>query len=196
MKEKKNTSFGMLQRDEDLNDICSIINNWGSEDNIFQERKEKSKEEKEKKQELKEYFEFGNSEYSLEDLNIFISDIWFYEFGKRKDDFKEVSLYIKPEELEILYVFNGSIIGSKKSLKISGPMNRKNEIELRNNNIFIQFSEKSYSFRDLERIVKDYWVYDLKKEKEDLKCCEIHIKTKEEILFYEINEEIKGRLAI
>lgn len=39
-------------------------------------------------------------------------DVWKYDLGKNEADFKDVELYVKPEESSVYYVINGDVTGS------------------------------------------------------------------------------------
>ncbi|HAF27080.1 MAG TPA: DNA-binding protein, partial [Lachnospiraceae bacterium] len=62
--------------------------------------------------------------------------------------------------------------------------------------INIQFSGKSYTIADLEKIAKDVWKYDLGKKAADFKSAELYVKTEESQCYYVINGEVTGSFAI
>lgn len=56
--------------------------------------------------------QFAGKSYSTEDLVKIARDVWKYDLGKDEADFKDVELYVKPEESSVYYVINGDVTGS------------------------------------------------------------------------------------
>ena len=56
--------------------------------------------------------QFAGKEYSTEQLVKIAKDVWEFDLGKDPADFKEVQLYVKPEEAKAYYVINGAESGS------------------------------------------------------------------------------------
>ena len=56
--------------------------------------------------------QFAGKEYTTEKLVEIAKDVWQYDLGKDVADFKEVQLYVKPEEFKAYYVINGTETGS------------------------------------------------------------------------------------
>lgn len=56
--------------------------------------------------------QFAGKEYTAEKLVEIAKDVWQYDLGKKAADFKEVRLYVKPEENAVYYVINGEVSGS------------------------------------------------------------------------------------
>ena len=56
--------------------------------------------------------QFAGKSYSTEDLVKIAKDVWKYDLGKNEADFKDVELYVKPEESSVYYVINGDVTGS------------------------------------------------------------------------------------
>ena len=62
--------------------------------------------------------------------------------------------------------------------------------------VHIQFSGKSYTCKDLAKIAKNVWVYDLGKKPGDFKSLDLYVKPEENIAYYVINGSVKGRFFI
>ena len=56
--------------------------------------------------------QFAGKEYTTEQLVKIAKDVWEFDLAKNPADFKEVQLYVKPEEAEAYYVINGTETGS------------------------------------------------------------------------------------
>ena len=74
-----------------------------------------------------------------------------------------------------------------KEVKENGGVNYK---------MFIQFDDKSYSVADLKQIIKDVWVYDLGRKKEEIKDVELYIKPEESVVYYVVNGTVEGCFEI
>ena len=56
--------------------------------------------------------QFAGKDYTTEQLVKSAKDIWEFDLKKDPADFKEVQLYVKPEEAKAYYVINGTESGS------------------------------------------------------------------------------------
>jgi hypothetical protein len=56
--------------------------------------------------------QFAGKEYTTEQLVKIAKDVWKFDLKKDPADFKEVQLYVKPEEAKAYYVINGTETGS------------------------------------------------------------------------------------
>lgn len=56
--------------------------------------------------------QFAGKEYTTEQLVKIAKDVWEFDLKKEPADFKEVQLYVKPEEAKAYYVINGTETGS------------------------------------------------------------------------------------
>ena len=56
--------------------------------------------------------QFAGREYTTEQLVKIAKDVWEFDLAKDPADFKEVQLYVKPEEAKAYYVINGTETGS------------------------------------------------------------------------------------
>lgn len=56
--------------------------------------------------------QFAGKSYTDADLIKIAKDVWKYDLGKKVSDFKNVELYVKPEESRAYYVINGETTGS------------------------------------------------------------------------------------
>ena len=56
--------------------------------------------------------QFAGKEYTTEQLVKIAKDVWEFDLAKNPADFKEVQLYVKPEEAKAYYVINGTEAGS------------------------------------------------------------------------------------
>ena len=56
--------------------------------------------------------QFAGKEYTTEQLVKIAKDVWEFDLKKDSADFKEVQLYVKPEEAKVYYVINGTETGS------------------------------------------------------------------------------------
>lgn len=56
--------------------------------------------------------QFSGKSYTNEDLVKIAKDVWKYDLKKKVGDLKKVELYVKPEESQAYYVFNGTEEGS------------------------------------------------------------------------------------
>lgn len=62
---------------------------------------------------VKEFsIQFAGREYTKEQLVKIAKDVWEFDLKKDSSDFKEVQLYVKPEEAKAYYVINGTETGS------------------------------------------------------------------------------------
>lgn len=60
--------------------------------------------------------QFAGKEYTTEQLVKIAKDVWEFDLAKNPADFKEVQLYVKPEEAKAYYVINGTETGDRKSV--------------------------------------------------------------------------------
>ena len=58
------------------------------------------------------HVQFSGKTYTTEDLVKIAKDVWKYDLKKKVGDFKNVELYVKPEESVVYYVINGEEKGS------------------------------------------------------------------------------------
>ena len=56
--------------------------------------------------------QFAGKDYTTEQLVKIAKDVWEFDLKKDPADFKEVQLFVKPEEAKAYYVINGSESGS------------------------------------------------------------------------------------
>ena len=56
--------------------------------------------------------QFAGKEYTTEQLVKIAKDVWEFDLKKDPADFKEVQLYVKPEEAKAYYVINSTETGS------------------------------------------------------------------------------------
>ena len=56
--------------------------------------------------------QFEGKDYTTEQLVKIAKDVWEFDLKKDPADFKEVQLYVKPEEAKVYYVINGTETGS------------------------------------------------------------------------------------
>ena len=56
--------------------------------------------------------EFSGKAYTQEDLIKIAKDVWRYDLKKKVGDFKEVELFVKPEESIVYYIINKKEAGS------------------------------------------------------------------------------------
>lgn len=56
--------------------------------------------------------QFAGKEYTTEQLVQIAKDVWEHDLQKNPADFKEVKLYVKPEEAKAYYVINETESGS------------------------------------------------------------------------------------
>lgn len=57
------------------------------------------------------HLQFAGKAYTTEDLVKIAKDVWKYDLKKKVGDFKNVELYVKPEESIVYYVINGEESG-------------------------------------------------------------------------------------
>lgn len=57
-------------------------------------------------------FQFSGKSYTPDDLLSICKDVWKYDLGNKEEDFKDVELYVKPEENTTYYVINDNVTGS------------------------------------------------------------------------------------
>lgn len=62
--------------------------------------------------------------------------------------------------------------------------------------VHFQFSGKSYSTEDLQKIAADVWKYDLHKEEEGYTSLELYVKPEESTVYYVFNGNITGSFFI
>ena len=55
--------------------------------------------------------QFAGKEYKAEDFEKMAKDVWQYDLGKKAAELKSMELYVKAEEANVYYVFNGDIQG-------------------------------------------------------------------------------------
>lgn len=58
------------------------------------------------------HLQFAGKSYTTEDLVQSAKDVWQYDLNRKPEDFKKVSLYVKPEENQAYYVINDDVEGS------------------------------------------------------------------------------------
>ena len=58
--------------------------------------------------------QFAGKDYTTEQLVKIAKDVWEFDLKKDPADFKEVQLYVKPEEAKVYYVINGTETGSSE----------------------------------------------------------------------------------
>lgn len=56
--------------------------------------------------------QFSGKSYTTEELVAIAKDVWKYDLKQKVSDFKNVELYVKPEENLTYYVINGEYTGS------------------------------------------------------------------------------------
>ncbi len=56
--------------------------------------------------------EFSGKSYTTEDLVKIAKDVWKFDLKKKASDFKDVEIYVKPEENQAYYVINGEVKGN------------------------------------------------------------------------------------
>ena len=56
--------------------------------------------------------QFAGKDYTTEQLVKIAKDVWEFDLKKDPADFKEVQLFVKPEEAKAYYVINGTESGS------------------------------------------------------------------------------------
>ena len=56
--------------------------------------------------------QFAGKDYSTEQLVKIAKDVWEFDLKKDPAEFKEVQLFVKPEEAKAYYVINGTESGS------------------------------------------------------------------------------------
>lgn len=77
-------------------------------------KKETVKKETAKKEAVKAavHVQFNGKSYETEDFVKIAKDIWKFDLKKKATDFKNVEIYVKPEENRAYYVINGEVDGS------------------------------------------------------------------------------------
>lgn len=55
--------------------------------------------------------EVADRKYSSADIEKIAKDVWVYDLGKKSSELKSMELYVKAEEANVYYVFNGDIQG-------------------------------------------------------------------------------------
>ncbi len=60
---------------------------------------------------MKVAIQYGEKNYTTEDLAKIANDVWVYDYGKDAADLNDIQLYVKTEESKVYYVFNGEIAG-------------------------------------------------------------------------------------
>ena len=55
--------------------------------------------------------EVADRKYSSADIEKIAKDVWVYALGKKAAELKSMELYVKAEEANVYYVFNGDIQG-------------------------------------------------------------------------------------
>ena len=58
------------------------------------------------------HMQFAGKSYTTENFVQSAKDVWQYDLGRKPEDFKTVSLYVKPEENKVYYVINDDVDGS------------------------------------------------------------------------------------
>ena len=89
----------------------------------------------------------------------------------------------------------------EKTTKVNAEHEKKSSIPKKKEvaedvTVHIQFSGKSYTCKDLAKIAKNVWVYDLGKKAGDFKSLDLYVKPEENIAYYVINGSVKGRFFI
>lgn len=56
--------------------------------------------------------QFSGKSYTTQELVAIAKDVWKYDLKQKVSDFKNVELYVKPEENQAYYVINGEHTGS------------------------------------------------------------------------------------
>ena len=56
--------------------------------------------------------QFNGKSYEAEDFVKIAKDIWKYDLKRKATEFKNVEIYVKPEENRAYYVINGEVDGS------------------------------------------------------------------------------------
>lgn len=56
--------------------------------------------------------QFSGKSYTTQELVAIAKDVWKYDLKQKASDFKNVELYVKPEENQAYYVINGEHTGS------------------------------------------------------------------------------------
>ena len=89
----------------------------------------------------------------------------------------------------------------EKTTKVNAEPEKKSSIPKKKEvvedvTVHIQFSGKSYTCKDLAKIAKNVWVYDLGKKAGDFKSLDLYVKPEENIAYYVINGSVKGRFFI
>ena len=55
--------------------------------------------------------EVADRKYSSADIEKIAKDVWVYDLGKKSSELKSMELYVKADEANVYYVFNGDIQG-------------------------------------------------------------------------------------
>lgn len=114
---------------------------------------------------------------------------------------------VKPEVAEQKEVTTGKVTDAKKEVKkevkkpaAKKPATKKTEVALKTKSekeiVFLQFDGKTYQQKDLVKIAKDVWVYDLGKKLSDFKTVELYVKPEEKMAYYVINQTESGSFEI
>ncbi|MBE5870223.1 MAG: hypothetical protein E7294_03025 [Lachnospiraceae bacterium] len=85
-----------------------------AEKKTAEEKKPAAKKATAKKAEVKTEvnIQFDGKNYTTDDILKIAQDVWKYDLGKKATEMKKVELYVKPEESQVYYVFNGEVTGS------------------------------------------------------------------------------------
>ena len=62
--------------------------------------------------------------------------------------------------------------------------------------LHVQYAGKSVAEEDLIKSAKDIWEYDLKHKAGDLTSIELYVKPEENMVYYVMNEDVKGSFPI
>lgn len=82
---------------------------------------------------------------------------------------------------------------AKKETVKEETADKKTEVK---ESVHVQFGGKSYSSKELVKIAKDVWVYDLNQAEKDFKSVELYVKPEENIVYYVINGDVQGSFNI
>ena len=58
------------------------------------------------------FVQFAGKSFSQDELVKIAKDVWVYDMNQKAEDFKSVSVYVKPEENKAYFVVNGEFSGA------------------------------------------------------------------------------------